>query len=61
MEAWLEERLGRAKLQLVGDQPMNICVLHQLCRYECDVHMATSGELAIEICWALLPDLILPW
>ncbi len=38
---------------------MNIRVLHQLFRYECDVHMATGGEQAIEVCKALLPDLIL--
>lgn len=44
METWLDERLGRPKLLLVDDQPMNIRVLHQLFRYECDVHMATGGE-----------------
>lgn len=59
METWLDERLGRPKLLLVDDQPMNIRVLHQLFRYECDVHMATGGEQAIEVCKALLPDLIL--
>lgn len=59
METWLDERLGRPKLLLVDDQPVNIRVLHQLFRYECDVHMATSGEQAIEVCKALLPDLIL--
>ena len=59
METWLDERLGRPKLLLVDDQPMNIRVLHQLFRYECDVHMATGGEQAIEVCKSLLPDLIL--
>jgi diguanylate cyclase (GGDEF)-like protein len=59
VETWLDERLGRPKLLLVDDQPMNIRVLHQLFRYECDVHMATGGEQAIEVCKALLPDLIL--
>ena len=59
METWLDERLGRPKLLLVDDQPMNIRVLHQLFRYDCDVHMATGGEQAIEVCKALLPDLIL--
>lgn len=59
MEAWLDPRLGHPKLLLVDDQPVNIRVLHQLFRYECDVHMATGGEQAIEVCKALLPDLIL--
>lgn len=59
MEPWLDHRLGRPKLLLVDDQPMNIRVLHQLFRYECDVRMATGGEQAIEVCKALLPDLIL--
>ena len=59
METWIDPRLGRPKLLLVDDQPMNIRVLHQLFRYDCDVHMATGGQQAIEVCKALLPDLIL--
>lgn len=37
----------------------NIRVLHELFREDCDVFMATSGEQAISVCQAQLPDLIL--
>lgn len=59
MEPWLDPSLGRPKLLLVDDQPINIRALHQLFRFECDVLMATGGEQAIDICRAQLPDLIL--
>lgn len=59
MEPWLDPRLGRPKLLLVDDQPLNIRVLHELFRFDCDVLMATGGEQAIEICRTQLPDLVL--
>lgn len=59
MEPWLDPRLGRPKLLLVDDQPLNIRVLHELFRFDCDLLMATGGEQAIEICRTQLPDLVL--
>src|SRR5690606_34042847 len=50
---------GRPKLLVVDDQALNIRVLHQLFRHECDVHMATGGEQALSMCRELMPDLIL--
>ncbi|MEO4048288.1 PleD family two-component system response regulator [Pseudomonas sp. CAU 1711] len=59
MERFAPYRHGRPKLLVVDDQSLNIRVLHQLFRDECDVHMATSGEQALNVCQELLPDLIL--
>ena len=50
---------GRPKLLVVDDQPINIRVLHELFRPECDVFMATHGEQALTISRELHPDLIL--
>jgi CheY-like chemotaxis protein len=43
---------------VVDDQPINIRVINELFRVECDMHMATNGEQAIAISKSL-PDLIL--
>ncbi|AWM92863.1 diguanylate cyclase response regulator [Pseudomonas sp. 31-12] len=59
METWLSHSFNRPKLLIVDDQPTNIRVLHELFREDCDVFMATSGEQAISVCQAQLPDLIL--
>ncbi|QKG65002.1 diguanylate cyclase [Pseudomonas sp. B14-6] len=59
METWLPHSFNRPKLLIVDDQPTNIRVLHELFREDCDVFMATSGEQAISVCQAQLPDLIL--
>ncbi len=59
METWLPHSFNRPKLLIVDDQPINIRVLHELFREDCDVFMATSGEQAISVCQAQLPDLIL--
>nr|WP_237881477.1 diguanylate cyclase [Pseudomonas sp. PGPR40] len=59
METWLPHSFIRPKLLIVDDQPTNIRVLHELFREDCDVFMATSGEQAISVCQAQLPDLIL--
>lgn len=50
---------GRPKLLVVDDQPLNIRLLHELFRSECEVHMAIGGQQALSIATALLPDLIL--
>ena len=59
METWLPHSFNRPKLLIVDDQPTNIRVLHELFREDCDVFIATSGEQAISVCQAQLPDLIL--
>ncbi|WHS63113.1 diguanylate cyclase [Pseudomonas sp. G2-4] len=59
IETWLPHSFNRPKLLIVDDQPTNIRVLHELFREDCDVFMATSGEQAISVCQAQLPDLIL--
>ncbi|VXC57138.1 Diguanylate cyclase (GGDEF) domain-containing protein [Pseudomonas sp. 8Z] len=50
---------SRPKLLLVDDQSLNIRLLHELFRAECDVYMATSGEQALKMSRDLFPDLIL--
>lgn len=50
---------GRPKLLIVDDQTINIRMLHELFRSECDVYMATTGEQALSMSSDLLPDLIL--
>lgn len=47
------------KLLIVDDQPLNIRILHELFRAECDVFMATHGEQALLMSRELQPDLIL--
>ena len=59
METWLPHFHNRPKLLIVDDQPINIRVLPELFRKDCDVFMATRGEQAITICQTRLPDLIL--
>jgi diguanylate cyclase (GGDEF)-like protein len=50
---------ARPKLLLVDDQAINIRLLHELFKADCDVYMATDGQQAIEKSKSLLPDLIL--
>jgi diguanylate cyclase (GGDEF)-like protein len=59
MSVWIEHCQSRPKLLVVDDQPINIRVLIELFRAECDMHMATNGEQAIAISKSLVPDLIL--
>ncbi|MDF2409026.1 diguanylate cyclase [Aeromonas sp. 2HA2] len=59
MMPWNLPITRRPKLLIVDDQAINIRLLHQLFREECDVFMATSGEQAIALCHNLMPDLIL--
>ncbi|WP_339465591.1 diguanylate cyclase [Pseudomonas sp. EA_65y_Pfl2_P74] len=58
-KTWLLQPHKRPKLLIVDDQPTNIRVLHELFREDCDVFMATSGEQAITVCQAQIPDLVL--
>ena len=59
MQAWQNTSLQKPKLLLVDDQRVNILVLHELFRDECEVFMATGGEQALQVCRTVLPDLIL--
>jgi len=59
MESWLKASHTKSKLLLVDDQRINILVLHELFREECEVFMATDGEQALHMCRTLLPDLVL--
>lgn len=59
MSVWIEHYQGRPTLLVVDDQPINIRVINELFRADCDMHMATCGEQAIAISQSLQPDLIL--
>ena len=59
MQTWLAHFKVRPKLLVVDDQRGNILVLNELFREDCDVFMATSGEQALQVCRAQLPDLVL--
>jgi diguanylate cyclase (GGDEF)-like protein len=49
----------RPKLLLVDDQSVNIRLLHEVFRNDCDIFMATSGQDALVKAREVLPDLIL--
>lgn len=49
----------RPKVLVVDDQPMNIRVLNELLREDCDVSMALDGERALELCRQQPFDLVL--
>lgn len=59
MGFWIEHYQGRPKLLVVDDQPINIRIINELFRTDCDLHMATHGEQAIAVSKTLQPDLIL--
>ncbi|MDX1297224.1 MAG: diguanylate cyclase [Pseudomonas sp.] len=59
MSFWIEHCQGRPKLLVVDDQPINIRIINELFRADCDMHMATHGEQAIAVSKTLQPDLIL--
>jgi diguanylate cyclase (GGDEF)-like protein len=59
MSVWIENCQRRPKLLVVDDQPINIRVINELFRAECDMYMATNGEQAIALSKSLHPDLIL--
>lgn len=49
----------RPRVLVVDDQPMNIRVLHELLRDDCEVTMALDGERALAMCQEQPPDLVL--
>lgn len=59
MQTWPKTTFNKPKLLLVDDQPVNIRVLHELFREECEIFMATDGEQALQSCRTILPDLVL--
>ena len=59
MGFWIEHYQGRPKLLVVDDQPINIRIINELFRADCDLHMATHGAQAIAVSKTLQPDLIL--
>ena len=59
MAPWLKASHTKPKLLLVDDQRINIMVLYELFREECEVFMATDGEQALQLSRTVLPDLIL--
>ena len=59
MQAWQEIAHKKSKLLVVDDQRVNILVLYELFRDECEVFMAMNGEQALQICRTVLPDLVL--
>jgi diguanylate cyclase (GGDEF)-like protein len=50
---------SKPKLLIVDDQTVNIQVLSHAFSADCQIFMATSGEKALTICLAQLPDLVL--
>jgi CheY-like chemotaxis protein len=58
-ESCPSEHPRRPKLLVVDDQAVNIRIIHELFRAECDIFMATNGEMAIAKCQELMPDIIL--
>lgn len=59
MQTWQNATRQKPKLLLVDDQRVNILVLHELFRDECEIFMATDGEQALQSCRTILPDLVL--
>jgi diguanylate cyclase (GGDEF)-like protein len=53
------ERLRRARLLVVDDQPANIQTLYQVFSTDHQVFMATHGDQALALCAAQQPDLVL--
>lgn len=59
MGFWIEHYQGRPKLLVVDDKPINIRIINELFRADCELHMATHGAQAIAVSKTLQPDLIL--
>jgi diguanylate cyclase (GGDEF)-like protein len=59
LQKWLLHANRRPKLLIADDQPVNIRVLYELFRHDCDVFMATSGAQAVAVAQSESPDLIL--
>lgn len=50
---------SRPRILIVDDQAVNVRVLHELFKDECEVLMTTDGTAAVELCRAQRPDLLL--
>jgi diguanylate cyclase (GGDEF)-like protein len=48
-----------AKILVVDDMPSNVQALSLLLKGEYEIHVATTGEKALELCRSKLPDLVL--
>lgn len=59
MQHWPKVPQVKPKLLLVDDQRVNILVLHELFREECEIFMALNGEQALQLCRTVSPDLVL--
>lgn len=59
MEFWSDSVAVKSRILIVDDQPVNILVLHELFRHECEVFMAMNGEEALQKSFTVLPDVIL--
>ena len=59
MQTWQAVTRQKPKILLVDDQRVNILVLHELFRDECEIFMAANGEQALTSCRTVLPDLVL--
>lgn len=59
MQHWPNVSQVKPKLLVVDDQRVNIMVLHELFREDCEVFMAMSGEQALQLCRTVSPDVVL--
>lgn len=55
----LNSRLSRPRVLVVDDQAMNIHLVREVLKGDCDIFMASNGQQAIAQCQALMPDLVL--
>lgn len=57
-DLWINSA-ARPKILVVDDQSINIRLVGELLKSDCDIYMAMDGEQAIAQCQAILPDLVL--
>ncbi|MBB3167352.1 diguanylate cyclase domain-containing protein [Simiduia aestuariiviva] len=56
---WLPRQGGQPKMLVVDDQAVNIRLIYDLFKDDCDLFMARDGAKALEQARAIIPDLIL--
>lgn len=56
---WLSDAMPPPKILVVDDEPINIRVLNEIFRADCEVYMANNGAYALERCRTILPDVVL--
>ncbi len=49
----------RPRLMIVDDQPINLQTLFEIFKQDHEVFIATSGAQALELCYNIVPDLVL--